>query len=156
MKSGDDGALHLESASRVLLKVKCEPLPVRRAELLLRGSDAWQVRLSLLPPIFDSTDAALGRGDSASSLPNGIAPTNADIENEKNNNAKARRMRDGGGDGNLWTVGSEREELFPRPHACQDGSGVGERCTTIPVLPRAEKITCENSGGRGTIPYERT
>ena len=77
MKSGDDGALHLESASRVLLKVKCEPLPVRRAELLLRGSDSWQVRLSLLPPIFDSTDAALVRN----------------------------AVHGDGGDGNLWTVG---------------------------------------------------
>ena len=77
MKSGDDGALHLESASRVLLKVKCEPLPVRRAELLLRGSDSWQVRLSLLPPIFDSTDAALVRD----------------------------AVQGDGGDGNLWTVG---------------------------------------------------
>lgn len=53
----DDGAaMHIETASRTLLKVKCEPLPVRSAELLLRGHDAWQVRLSLLPPIFDSTD----------------------------------------------------------------------------------------------------
>ncbi|CDF35704.1 unnamed protein product [Chondrus crispus] len=52
----EEGDLRLESASRVLLKVKCEPLPVQRAELLLRGFDAWQVRLSLLPRIFDSTD----------------------------------------------------------------------------------------------------
>lgn len=86
MKSGDDGALHLESASRVLLKVKCEPLPVRRAELLLRGSDAWQVRLSLLPPIFDSTDAALAQNVHATQ------PTDA-------------HQRENGGDGNLWTVG---------------------------------------------------
>lgn len=63
LKSSDDSDLHLESASRVLLKVKCEPLPVRRAELLLRGYDAWQVRLSLLPPIFDSTDSLIGSDD---------------------------------------------------------------------------------------------
>jgi hypothetical protein len=55
LKSSDDGDLHIETASRTLLKVKCEPLPVRCAELLLRGNDAWQVRLSLLPPIFDSS-----------------------------------------------------------------------------------------------------
>ncbi|KAK1863222.1 hypothetical protein I4F81_005783 [Pyropia yezoensis] len=52
-----EAAAHLDvdTASRTLLKIKCEPLPVRRAELLLRGSEAWQVRLELLPPIFDST-----------------------------------------------------------------------------------------------------
>lgn len=62
-RSSEAGDLHLDSASRVLLKVKCEPLPVRRAELLLRGSDAWQVRLSLLPSIFDSTDCVPSRKD---------------------------------------------------------------------------------------------
>lgn len=55
-RSSENGDLHLDSASRILLKVKCEPLPVRKAELLLRGYDAWQVRLSLLPSIFDDTD----------------------------------------------------------------------------------------------------
>lgn len=55
-RSSESGDLHLDSASRILLKVKCEPLPVRKAELLLRGYDAWQVRLSLLPSIFDDTD----------------------------------------------------------------------------------------------------
>lgn len=55
-RSNESGDLHLDSASRILLKVKCEPLPVRKAELLLRGYDAWQVRLSLLPSIFDDTD----------------------------------------------------------------------------------------------------
>lgn len=79
MKSSEGGDLHLDSASRVLLKVKCEPLPVRRAELLLRGYDAWQVRLSLLPSIFDSTDSF-----------------------QANNNGKRKR---GKGGGNLWSVG---------------------------------------------------
>lgn len=78
LKASEDGDLHLESASRVLLKVKCEPLPVRRAELLLRGYDSWQVRLSLLPPIFDSTDPLTGSDQS---------PGNSR------------------GDGNLWSVG---------------------------------------------------
>lgn len=81
-KASDDGDLHLESASRVLLKVKCEPLPVQRAELLLRGYDAWQVRLSLLPRIFDSTDPVNGSGD-------------ADSKGRGNSR----------GDGNLWSVG---------------------------------------------------
>lgn len=86
LKTGDEGALHLESASRVLLKVKSEPLPVRRAELLLRGSDAWQVRLSLLPPIFDSTDPALAMGGTRGA-------------------AVESGVRDTGDQGNLWTVG---------------------------------------------------
>lgn len=84
LKSSEDGDLHLESASRVLLKVKCEPLPVRRAELLLRGNDAWQVRLSLLPPIFDSTD----------SLKSSCGKRHErDVDNST------------AGDGNLWSVG---------------------------------------------------
>lgn len=81
LKSSEDGDLHLESASRVLLKVKCEPLPVRRAELLLRGYDAWQVRLSLLPRIFDVTDPVTSS------------------EQAKNGSSNSR------GDGNLWSVG---------------------------------------------------
>ncbi len=92
LKTGDEGALHLESASRVLLKVKSEPLPVRRAELLLRGSDAWQVRLSLLPPIFDSTDAALATND----FPKDGTSASGSAE---------RGKRDSGDEGNLWTVG---------------------------------------------------
>lgn len=62
-RSTEGGDLHLDSASRILLKVKCEPLPVRRAELLLRGYDAWQVRLSLLPSIFDNTDCVPAASD---------------------------------------------------------------------------------------------
>lgn len=81
MKTTEDGDLHLDSASRVLLKVKCEPLPVRRAELLLRGYDAWQVRLSLLPSIFDSTD--------------GVTPSQEDGSPSKSTR----------GGGNLWSVG---------------------------------------------------
>ncbi|KAI0565525.1 hypothetical protein FGB62_17g327 [Gracilaria domingensis] len=83
MRTSEDSDLHLESASRVLLRVKCEPLPVRRAELLLRGYDVWQVRLSLLPSIFDSTDSAVG--------PSGRPkpPTNSKIRET----------------GNLWSVG---------------------------------------------------
>lgn len=83
LKASEDGDLHLESASRVLLKVKCEPLPVRRAELLLRGYDAWQVRLSLLPRIFDNTDPMTGFSGSGSD----DAPQSAR------------------GDGNLWSAG---------------------------------------------------
>lgn len=82
-KASEDGDLHLESASRVLLKVKCEPLPVRRAELLLRGYDAWQVRLSLLPRIFDNTDPMTGYGNSGSS----------------------HLQESTRGDGNLWSAG---------------------------------------------------
>ncbi|CAN8073604.1 unnamed protein product [Agarophyton chilense] len=83
MRTSEDSDLHLESASRVLLRVKCEPLPVRKAELLLRGYDVWQVRLSLLPSIFDSTDSVAS--------PSGISkpPTNS----------KSRET------GNLWSVG---------------------------------------------------
>lgn len=55
-RATDDGDMHIETASRTLLKLKCEPIPARSAELLLRGNDAWQIRLSLLPPIFDSTN----------------------------------------------------------------------------------------------------
>lgn len=84
MRSSEGGDLHLDSASRVLLKVKCEPLPVRRAELLLRGYDAWQVRLSLLPSIFDSTDCVSARRD----------------DKQKESNEK-----DDGLLGNLWSVG---------------------------------------------------
>lgn len=83
IKGREDGDLHLESASRVLLKVKCEPLPVRRAELLLRGYDAWQVRLSLLPEIFDSTDPLIR-------------------SSRDDNRDGSGRQR---GDGNLWSVG---------------------------------------------------
>jgi len=39
----DDGDQDVCSASKKDIKVKCEPLPVRRAEVLLRGNDAWQV-----------------------------------------------------------------------------------------------------------------
>lgn len=81
-KASEDGDLHLESASRVLLKVKCEPLPVQRAELLLRGYDAWQVRLSLLPRIFDSTDPL----------------SDADCKDSEGGGHSK-------GDGNLWSVG---------------------------------------------------
>lgn len=86
LRTSEDGDLHLESASRVLLKVKCEPLPVRRAELLLRGYDAWQVRLSLLPSIFDSTDCSVPLNEEKA--PNA---------SKKDNNSR--------GDGNLWSVG---------------------------------------------------
>lgn len=82
-RSNEAGDLHLDSASRVLLKVKCEPLPVRRAELLLRGYDAWQVRLSLLPSIFDSTDC---------------------VSSEHDKLSDADEDRDGAA-GNLWSVG---------------------------------------------------
>ncbi|PXF40468.1 hypothetical protein BWQ96_09817 [Gracilariopsis chorda] len=83
MRTSEDSDLHLESASRVLLRVKCEPLPVRRAELLLRGYDVWQVRFSLLPSIFDSTDSV--------AVPDGSARSRC--------SSKSR------GTGNLWSVG---------------------------------------------------
>lgn len=83
LKTSEDGDLHLDSASKVLLKVKCEPLPVRRAELLLRGYDAWQVRLYLLPSIFDSTDPIPNSGDN-------------DVMGSANKSK---------GEGNIWSVG---------------------------------------------------
>ncbi|KAA8492430.1 hypothetical protein FVE85_7937 [Porphyridium purpureum] len=46
----------VESISRTALKVKCEPIPVVHAELILRGTEQWQVRLQLLPRIFDCTN----------------------------------------------------------------------------------------------------
>lgn len=82
MRSSEGGDLHSDSASRVLLKVKCEPLPVRRAELLLRGYDAWQVRLSLLPSIFDNTDCV-------------FSDEKRGYKNDKRNESA----------GNLWSVG---------------------------------------------------
>ena len=85
-KASDDSDLHLDSASKVLLKVKCEPLPVRKAELLLRGYDAWQVRLHLLPAIFDGTDP----------LPH------ADAE-DGNSSPNARKKSSSAG--NIWSVG---------------------------------------------------
>ena len=84
LKTNEDGDLHLESASRILLKLKCEPLPVRRAELLLRGYDAWQVRLSLLPSIFDDTDSI----------------SRSSIGLQKSDCREKTR-----GEGNLWSVG---------------------------------------------------
>eukprot|EP00172_Hildenbrandia_rubra_P002779 Plantae.Rhodophyta-Hildenbrandia_rubra.ctg3893.p1 GENE.Plantae.Rhodophyta-Hildenbrandia_rubra.ctg3893~~Plantae.Rhodophyta-Hildenbrandia_rubra.ctg3893.p1 ORF type:complete len:881 (+),score=143.94 Plantae.Rhodophyta-Hildenbrandia_rubra.ctg3893:1138-3780(+) len=57
----DDAMRQLEAATRTLIKVKSEPLPLRDAVLLLRGNDAWQIRCLLLPPVFDDTDSVLKR-----------------------------------------------------------------------------------------------
>mmetsp|Transcript_2814 Transcript_2814/g.8597 ORF Transcript_2814/g.8597 Transcript_2814/m.8597 type:complete len:1020 (+) Transcript_2814:105-3164(+) len=62
----DESEFDVDTASRTLLRVKCEPLPVQKAELLLRGNYAWQIRLSLLPAIFDSTDAVQGDEETGS------------------------------------------------------------------------------------------
>eukprot|EP00189_Rhodosorus_marinus_P000646 CAMPEP_0113957330 /NCGR_PEP_ID=MMETSP0011_2-20120614/2709_1 /TAXON_ID=101924 /ORGANISM="Rhodosorus marinus" /LENGTH=1014 /DNA_ID=CAMNT_0000967879 /DNA_START=386 /DNA_END=3430 /DNA_ORIENTATION=+ /assembly_acc=CAM_ASM_000156 len=61
----DEPDLDMQTTSRTLLRVKCEPLPVQKAELVLRGNNAWQIRLSLLPAIFDSTDGVQGDDGSA-------------------------------------------------------------------------------------------
>ena len=52
----DDALAQLEIASRTSVKLKAEPLPLRDAELHLRGNDAWQIRCFLLPLVFDDTD----------------------------------------------------------------------------------------------------
>jgi hypothetical protein len=90
-RSGEtDGDMHIETASRTLLKLKCEPLPVRCAELLLRGNDAWQVRLSLLPSIFDSTNDIYASGDYSDRC---IAIAANAVAGEVNRKVRKRRKR---------------------------------------------------------------
>lgn len=107
---GDEGDMEVEMGTRTLLKLKCEPLPVRRAELLLRGNGAWQVRLSLLPPIFDSTNDILAS-------PRDKAADGGTGAGEARLAGKKRAHSDSGGpeltqrdimgdaSGNLWSVG---------------------------------------------------
>lgn len=97
--------LHLE-ASRTLLKLKCEPLPVRCAELHLRGHDAWQVRLSLLPPIFDRTNDILGKPGAADSSASSSARAGVKRLRSGIPVKKCRRGPSAGDtSGNLWSVG---------------------------------------------------
>jgi hypothetical protein len=115
-KAAEDADMHSESASRTLLKLKCEPLPVRCAELLLRGNDAWQVRLSLLPPIFDRTNDVLavprgkfGAGDvekDGQRRPDGLERSRG-VKRCREDMRIGASIREATGDtsGNLWSVG---------------------------------------------------